>query len=904
MTTTSKPQVWTGDAMAPRRYLFGEWRDGSIPFSAADAAELLKRAREQRDVMARYPLDRVLACLERVRDRWADPTYGPRVELLERMPAATGWTRAQLEQALGEMYWVLSSDVLMKKVRTELGNTPRRGEVDFRADTGTALRWHALGVVLHVLAGNVFTGALGSLVEGLLTGNVNILKSSSDETWFLPRFLDSLIEADLDGVVASSIAVIDFSSSQSDVLATLKSGVDGVVVWGGEQAVRGYREGLPARTRLVVFGPKLSLALVTREGVARRGVADVARALADEVSSWDQAACTAPQVCFVEGRANAEALAEALAVELERTARELPAGEADLNQAVEIQKLRSLYVVAEARGEGRLLCSRGSVDWTVILDGRDSELEPSPLHRTIRVVPVESADFVWTQFERWRGTIQTLGLVAGSAEAWSLSERAGELGALRVVELGQMSGGESDDPHDGAYDLPQLMRRVLTRVALPASAQPEDLIPWTLRKEALDSRLRELVANARRASWYAQSLAGLEIHSLEDLERAPILTREVMEAQMAPQGSGLATRPLSDVRGGYVTRSGGSTGRPKFSFYDGDDWAAMVTGAVRLFRAMGLERGDRVANCMLAGDLYGSFLSFDHVNRELGCTSFAFAGAVTAESFVDLWHRFGLNAIQGVPSSVMPMLREAKRLEPALRLEKFMYAGAPLSRADREWLVKELGARRVASIIGATDGAQFGYQTAELEGSAVHRTVDEYNWVEIVDEEGRACPVGVPGRILITSLRKQAFPLIRYAIGDAGRWVEERCEERGRPGIGRRFEYLGRADQILVVGLANLDYGDFKRATSELPLTELQLAARTEEGLDYLVIRAEAETSASEELAKLESAVREAVLSRVPRFSDLLESRSLGRLEIEVRPPLGLARVARTGKVRGLVDER
>ena len=37
----------------------------------------------------------------------------------------------------------------------------------------------------------------------------------------------------------------------------------------------------------------------------------------------------------------------------------------------------------------------------------------------------------------------------------------------------------------------------------------------------------------------------------------------------------------------YVTRSGGSTGEPKFSVYDGHDWEHMISGAVRLFRASG-----------------------------------------------------------------------------------------------------------------------------------------------------------------------------------------------------------------------------------------------------------------------------------------------------------------------------
>ena len=149
------------------------------------------------------------------------------------------------------------ADVLRRKMDAELPGHEGLG----------ACRWEPLGAVLHVLAGNVFVGAAGSLVEGLLTRNVNILKMSSSEGVFLPILIDSLRECDEDGVISKSLAVVQFGQKQADVIEVFKRDVDGIVVWGGESAVRGWRDGLPARTRLIVFGPKLSAAVVTRQGL-------------------------------------------------------------------------------------------------------------------------------------------------------------------------------------------------------------------------------------------------------------------------------------------------------------------------------------------------------------------------------------------------------------------------------------------------------------------------------------------------------------------------------------------------------------------------------------------------------------------------------------------------------------
>ncbi len=69
--------------------------------------------------------------------------------------------------------------------------------------------------------------------------------------------------------------------------------------------------------------------------------------------------------------------------------------------------------------------------------------------------------------------------------------------------------------------------------------------------------------------------------------------------------------------------------------------------------------------------------------------------------------------------------------------------------------------------------------------------------VEIVDETGRACPPGTPGRVLVTLLQNFAFPMIRYEIGDVGVWAAP-----GSCVCGRSFPRLerieGRQDEMLV----------------------------------------------------------------------------------------------------------
>jgi phenylacetate-CoA ligase len=69
--------------------------------------------------------------------------------------------------------------------------------------------------------------------------------------------------------------------------------------------------------------------------------------------------------------------------------------------------------------------------------------------------------------------------------------------------------------------------------------------------------------------------------------------------------------------------------------------------------------------------------------------------------------------------------------------------------------------------------------------------------VEVVDEEGRTCPPGRTGRILVTLLNNPSFPMIRYAIGDLGAWAEPAPCPCGLA-FPRLMGIQGRADDMLV----------------------------------------------------------------------------------------------------------
>lgn len=915
------------------RYIFGKWESNKIPLTAKDAADIVKTSRQKFEIFREYPVDKTLRILGKAGELWKNPHYPLRKKAVALLPEETGFSKEMIEIGLRELCWMLDPELIKRKVDSELRRIPGRSDYTYNPDTQTLLRWEPLGTMFHVLSGNVFLVCAGSLIEGLVTGNVNIVKVSSSEKIFPNLFLQSLKDCDEEGILSKSVAVLDFPSNRIDLTDEFKKNADAVVVWGGEEAVKAYRSGLPARTKLIIFGPKLSFAVVTKGGFEKYGPRFLAEKLAEEVSIWDQRACTAPQVCYVEGGENARKLLDCIVTALSMISKKLPAGKTDPDTAVEIRKLRSVFEIAQSRGEGILKESARDLDWTAVLDNNIS-LEPSPLHRTVRILPFNAFERVEEQLYGFKGYLQTAGVAFSEHEIFEKTSILRKCGILRIVNLGEMASGEIDDPHDGTFDLPQMMNLVVERIPILRDADPIDVMPAQKRAEIIDSRLRLLIDRAAESPFYSKLLKNLKINSADDLVKIPVLTRREMEQNMPPQGMGLFTpapnlragsssntcqtgtrltttsrfnnedlvrgftkETAEKIQGGYVSRSGGTTGKPKFSIYDGKDWEEMISNAVRVLRACGLTRGDRLANCFMAGDLYGSFVSFDHINCRIGVLTFGFAANATPEVFADVCRKFSVNSVQGIPAAIMPLIRKAKELEPSLCLEKIIFAGSPMSRTDREWLKSRLGAKRISSVIGANDGGQIAYQCEFLE-DGFHHLVDDFNYVEILDEKGRKVKDGEPGRIVITSLLKYAFPLIRYDIGDAGRIIPGKCK-CGR--TARILEFLGRAGDEVAVGCMNLKYADVRNALYKIPFSELQVAAGNSLMGEIIYVRVETPQYLNPEI---KNSVYNALLKTMPVITERLGSGKLHKLEVEIHKPGNLERNSRSRKIKNVVDER
>lgn len=353
-------------------------------------------------------------------------------QVLEQLIEGGLVTREQISDALS----FFSREALLQKLETELGPVRRQTE-----DGRTVLRT-PLGVLFHIAAGNAEALPAYSVAEGLLAGNVNLLKLPSADDGLSVQMLWELVK--LEPRLAPFIAVFDTPSSDLSTLERLASLSDGIVVWGSDEAVQAARRLAPANVRLIEWGHKLSFAYATPDGADEPAL----QALARQIAETRQLLCSSCQGVFLDTDSMdaVRSLCKRFLPILDRAMQEAsPAGLAETARQTLVRYTQTLGGIpaGTARFEGKACFLSAS---------ENQRLEPSLMPGHCWVKPLPRRDIVKVLRPN-RGTLQTAGLLCAEGDAGMLSTLLIRAGVVRVTAGGEMSRMKRGMAHDGEYPL-------------------------------------------------------------------------------------------------------------------------------------------------------------------------------------------------------------------------------------------------------------------------------------------------------------------------------------------------------------------------------------------------------------------------------------------------------------------
>ncbi len=341
---------------------------------------------------------------------------------------------------------MISKEYLEARMEAEFG-APLESFLPYGEKVSVRLEWKPLGVLLHIAAGNVDALPVFSVIEGLLTGNINILKLPGNDDILSVSILRELIK--IEPLIAWYVFVIDCPSHDTKAMKKLMHAADAIVVWGGDAAVSAVRSTTSPDTRIIEWGHKISFAYVSGS-IAEADLEGIAYNICDT----DQLFCNSCQGIFVNTDDFDEVLrfAERFMQILERTACAMP-GKND--PYLTAQKTLELYTerLESAACKKRVF----STEHCSVIVYDDSLLTPSYMFRNCWVRPLPRERLL-AELTAYKNHLQTTALVCDERDKKDLETILAKTGVARITSGARMSEGYCGMPHDGEFALRKYMK--------------------------------------------------------------------------------------------------------------------------------------------------------------------------------------------------------------------------------------------------------------------------------------------------------------------------------------------------------------------------------------------------------------------------------------------------------------
>jgi len=335
---------------------------------------------------------------------------------------------------------------------------------------------------------------------------------------------------------------------------------------------------------------------------------------------------------------------------------------------------------------------------------------------------------------------------------------------------------------------------------------------WNPEYETMDRRQLEMLQLRRlqstvawvyeRVPFYREELDARgvkpkDIRALGDIRLLPMTDKSALRDTYP---FGLFAVPMEQVV--RVHSSSGTTGKPIVVGYTKGDLNVWNELTARLASAAGVVPSDRVQVAFLYGMFTGGWGMHFGIER-IGATVFP-AGAGNTERQLMMMQDFGTTALVSTPSYALYLAEVAERMDvdiKALPLRLGLFGGEPSGEGMRAEIERRLG-------IIATDN----YGLSEVMGPGVsgecdlqcglHMAEDHFLF-EVVDPvTGEPLPEGEEGELVITSLTKEAFPVLRYRTHDLTSVDLAPCA-CGRTS-GRMRKVRARTDDMLIIRGVNV----------------------------------------------------------------------------------------------------
>jgi phenylacetate-CoA ligase len=331
-----------------------------------------------------------------------------------------------------------------------------------------------------------------------------------------------------------------------------------------------------------------------------------------------------------------------------------------------------------------------------------------------------------------------------------------------------------------------------------------------------------------------RGLVPADIRSLADAAKLPFTLKTDLRDTYP---FGLFASPMKDIV--RLHASTGTTGKPIVVAYTKEDIGVWENVMMRSFAACGLHAGDVIQNAYGYG-LFTGGLGAHYGAEALGATVIPISGGNTQRQLM-VMKDFGATAICCTPSYFLHLVEQAPELGVRLKdlpLRVGVFGAEPWTESMRRRIEADSGIKAY-DIYGLSEIIGPGV-AMECQCQAGPHIFEDWFYPEIIDPgTGKLCPDGEEGELVLTTLGKQAMPMIRYRTRDITALDSEPCE-CGR--TLRRIKRIGRrSDDMFIIRGVNVYPSQIETALLQVEgtLPHYQIILTRDKGLDEIEVQVE-----------------------------------------------------------------
>lgn len=331
-------------------------------------------------------------------------------------------------------------------------------------------------------------------------------------------------------------------------------------------------------------------------------------------------------------------------------------------------------------------------------------------------------------------------------------------------------------------------------------------------------------------------MAPQDLRSLDDVRHLPFTVKADLRDHYP---FGMFARPLSELV--RLHASSGTTGKPTVVGYNRADLATWSALMARTLHAAGARAGDVIHNAYGYG-LFTGGLGMHYGAELLGGVVVPVSGGAT-ERQVALIMDFGARVLCATPSYALAIAEVAQAMGVDLRqstLRVGLFGAEPWSEAMRREIEARIGLKAIDNY-GLSEIMGPGVACECSEQAGMHGWEDHFLFELLDPDTSQPVPEGQAGELVITTLTKQALPMLRYRTRDISKITTAPCA-CGRTHL-RILRVAGRNDDMLIIRGVNIYPSQIEAILVGLPdiAPHYQLVVERHGSLDHVSVEVEAQ---------------------------------------------------------------